>query len=620
MANIKNKILVLAIFFVSLLHSGVALAIHDRITEKAYFEDKTGAQSLDQVIDASFTPLDGLLNKGYSKSVYWMRLNYEPGAPDQRLILRILPPFIDEITIYQNLDHRWQSQKVGDLQAFNQRSRAESSLAVDLAAPMQGVIYLRIKTSTSKILDVQVLNEKDFTLLESRRDLMLGIYFGILVLLIAWTIFSSYVTRDRLITYFMLFQISEFVHGFSLMGFLSKYVLPDSPVLADSVTSLFVLLHVFMGVIFHRSMLAELSNTKPLVRTFDFFIVCNLGLLVCFFFVSRGLAVAGSGILVLPLAISMLYIPYIFRKSKLKFETGIFWTYLILSLTLIASISPYLGLIKANAVSLYATLINGMVILIALTFLLSRRRAEQELEYQQSKLMVELSQTELALEKSRREQQSQFIAMLNHELKTPLSVLKIGYTSDETFKKFKGHIQGAVADIAEIIERTLTTDKFDSQTITFKIERFSINQIIDENVEKIGKADRFVFDANELINMESDRQFVKIILSNLIDNAVKYSVESSPIRIAITRIVNDNKGFLKLTIANEIGPNEFPDANRLFEKYYRAESAGKKTGSGLGLYLVKNLTQLLGGEVYYLPQQNGVIFTLMLPIESAVRA
>jgi signal transduction histidine kinase len=84
--------------------------------------------------------------------------------------------------------------------------------------------------------------------------------------------------------------------------------------------------------------------------------------------------------------------------------------------------------------------------------------------------------------------------------------------------------------------------------------------------------------------------------------------------------VNENKGFLKLTIANQIGPNEFPDANRLFEKYYRAESAGKKTGSGLGLYLVKNLTQLLGGEVYYLPQQNGVIFTLMLPIESAVRA
>lgn len=227
-----------------------------------------------------------------------MRLTY---APDQRLILRILPPFIDEITVYQNLDHLWQSQQVGDLQAFNQRSRAESSLAVNLAAPIQGVIYLRIKTSTSKILDVQVLNEKDFSLLESRRDLMLGIYFGILVLIIAWTIYSSYLTKDRLITYFMLFQISEFVHGFSLMGFLSKYVLPDSPELADGVTSLFVLLHVFMGVIFHRSMLAELKNTKPLVRAFNFFIACNLVLLACFFFISRRLAVAGSGILVLPL-------------------------------------------------------------------------------------------------------------------------------------------------------------------------------------------------------------------------------------------------------------------------------------------------------------------------------
>lgn len=58
MTNIKNKILFLAILFASLLHFGVAFAIHDRITEKAYFEYKTGSQNLDQVINASFTPLD----------------------------------------------------------------------------------------------------------------------------------------------------------------------------------------------------------------------------------------------------------------------------------------------------------------------------------------------------------------------------------------------------------------------------------------------------------------------------------------------------------------------------------------------------------------------------------
>lgn len=210
--------------------------------------------------------------------------------------------------------------------------------------------------------------------------------------------------------------------------------------------------------------------------------------------------------------------------------------------------------------------------------------------------------------------------MLNHELKTPLSVLKIGYASDEKFKKFKGHIQGAVADIGEIIDRTLTTNKFDSQTLTLNIERFSINQIIDKNLEKIGKANRFILAENEVVTIELDRQFVKIVLSNLIDNAIKYSAESSLIHITISRTVHENKDVLKLTIANEIRPNDFPDPSRLFEKYYRAESAGKKTGSGLGLYLVKNLTQLLGGKIYYLPQQTGVAFALVLPIKSVTLA
>ena len=68
---------------------------------------------------------------------------------------------------------------------------------------------------------------------------------------------------------------------------------------------------------------------------------------------------------------------------------------------------------------------------------------------------------------------------------------------------------------------------------------------------------------------------------------------------------------------NEVGKGPgsagFPDQKELFKKYYRADSARKHSGSGLGLYLVANFMRLLGGEVRYEPLENSVRFSVWLP-------
>lgn len=68
-----------------------------------------------------------------------------------------------------------------------------------------------------------------------------------------------------------------------------------------------------------------------------------------------------------------------------------------------------------------------------------------------------------------------------------------------------------------------------------------------------------------------------------------------------------------LEVANEAGPAGWPDADKVFEKYYRSPHARRQTGSGLGLYLVRHLMHALGGLIDYAPSQDRIRFILYLP-------
>ena len=70
----------------------------------------------------------------------------------------------------------------------------------------------------------------------------------------------------------------------------------------------------------------------------------------------------------------------------------------------------------------------------------------------------------------------------------------------------------------------------------------------------------------------------------------------------------------RIAVENRVGEVGFPDSQRVFEKYYRAPHAHSRTGSGLGLYLVKQLVESLGGKVGYRALPDSVVFLLTLPV------
>ncbi|CAO3456920.1 hypothetical protein [Azospirillum argentinense] len=114
----------------------------------------------------------------------------------------------------------------------------------------------------------------------------------------------------------------------------------------------------------------------------------------------------------------------------------------------------------------------------------------------------------------------------------------------------------------------------------------------------------------------ADPSLLSVALSNLIDNAVKYS---NPCVVTVTLSVED--GTVRLRVHNP-GPAILPaDRDHIFEKFYRSPNVGRRAGAGLGLYLVRRIMEAHAGRIEVDSRDGaGTAFTLLLPHVALVRA
>ena len=220
----------------------------------------------------------------------------------------------------------------------------------------------------------------------------------------------------------------------------------------------------------------------------------------------------------------------------------------------------------------------------------------------------------------------QFIANVSHELKTPLSSIKAyaetllgGALKDPVHgQRFLERIDEQANRLHQLIMDMLSLARIESSQAPLELANLPLGRVAQRIVADYERqaASKQVALENKIddlsILVRADEEALRQILSNLIDNAVKYTPPGGRVTVA-SRV----EGAVVLCDVSDTGPGISAEHHsRVFERFYRVDKARSRElgGTGLGLSIVKHLTQAMGGSVEVKSQVgHGSTFTVRLP-------
>jgi len=225
---------------------------------------------------------------------------------------------------------------------------------------------------------------------------------------------------------------------------------------------------------------------------------------------------------------------------------------------------------------------------------------------------------------------NEFITVASHQLRTPITavswafeILKGEPNLSAEAKEVLEKATAASRELLGIVEDLLKVSKIEEGKFGYQFAPTDLSAFVEKSLapfvpqmEKSGITVYFNKPSASLPNVMMDAEKLEMALENVLDNAARYNVQNGEITITISR--EDDRPFVEVSIKDTgIGiPAE--DLPKIFTKFFRAQNALKfKTeGSGLGLYIAKNIIRAHGGEMWVESElERGTIVHFTLPLD-----
>ena len=200
-------------------------------------------------------------------------------------------------------------------------------------------------------------------------------------------------------------------------------------------------------------------------------------------------------------------------------------------------------------------------------------------------------------------QQKQFITDASHELKTPLTSILTSLdiiTMERGDDEWTDNIRKQTVRMSQLVSELVTLSRFDEEAPLPNKEHFSLSDAAHETVEvyipQTRAHDRnFTFDIEDNVTLLGDQSAIQLMLSTLLDNAIRYSDEKGDIRLSVFKKANR----VNIEVFNTCHYDEPPDVDRLFDRFYRpdASRSTKTGGNGVGLSIARAVTLAHGGKI-----------------------
>jgi two-component system, OmpR family, phosphate regulon sensor histidine kinase PhoR len=223
---------------------------------------------------------------------------------------------------------------------------------------------------------------------------------------------------------------------------------------------------------------------------------------------------------------------------------------------------------------------------------------------------------------------SDFISIASHELRTPLTVIsgylslllasKLGKLTDQQ-ENFIKQIYDDTQSLSSLVEDLLDVSRLDSGKFRLHKSAVSLSDIVKRTVDSLSEkaterkiAVMYIPETKTVPQFYGDKAKIRQVLTNIIDNAIKYTNPSGKIRVSL-RVTDE---VFIVTVADNGYGIEKKDLPHIFDRFYRAENKllDRVTGAGLGLYISKTIIEMHNGSIEVDSIfEKGTTFTITLP-------
>ena len=617
---------------------GDVAGVNTRV-EQHVFLDETQSLNVQAVQDVqaaafkTFTPLQRLQMEG--KTV-WLRLSIsradgEPG-PLGPIYLRVIPPFFESVIL-----HTPDAQARGGWRATD-LGNAASSLSIsvgELAKSEQ--IFLQIKASHANSLLVYAGTQAEISGFNHRLDITMAVVSTMLLVALAVMVWKALthisllsVAACMLLSIVLLRLWLTFGYAPALLGLPSAWedrffvYLVSATMLSAGWVFILLAAEVF-------------QDKRWMAGLWVWTILGFCNLILSFFYpgwvinMMDGLMLCGAVLYLFGMLLAAVQAPKSLKPWPAKIAVA--------ALLLMAC----LGLLSALQLQGWASSASALqqpdlvtktmlfrsmmpIVLISLASWTYGRLRRDRMAKTQADLV--LTTASLKLESKRLDRQRKFTAMLAHELKNPLTASQMALAGiqqrlarDDPAQLRAEKIKSSLQEINAIVDRCAEVDGYEQGQMPMALHTFAVQQLLDL-VEAANPSERIytlVRGLPEGAALTSDLHYIKLILNNLLSNALKYSPPDSLVELELVSRQTEQGTHIDIRVTNEVGMAGVPDPSRLFERFYRTEGARNQSGAGLGLWLSQALAGALGTSLVSQTEDNRISFTLTLKLDDAAR-
>lgn len=615
----------MALVLLQWLAPACARADEPRIVAVWALEDANGALSLQQAIGADgWRRLDSArLARSYTRSVWWLRIEIASPRPTPA-VLSVLPPYLDDVRFHWQAgdadapapaDAPFLESHQGDTQpTANRRYPSRSfNVALPLAADAPRTVYLRTETSSSMLVLPEIQSPAAFERQDMLENLGFGLLSGIALAILTLAVLMYRSSRDPLYGHYTGAALAYLLYIACVNGYSALLVFDQGPV-GSKVTNAVILVNIAASALLVR----QLLEVKRFSRAFSGLLLAiaaaEVACAVLALFGHYALFARYAVPVGLVTPIINMWLTWMARSRGLGLSRRMMIAFMLVPLGHLPLLWGLIGMYDTPPWALYLGQYASVLYMLVLIPEMIDRRKREERRLAQTEFDAEFALRTIEQQRRMHEAQREWVAMVSHEIKTPLSVIDSSRQSLERLaptpvvSERLARMKRGVERIDALVGTLLSQREYEARHAGIRPTTVELGPWLKSLTEAASGEDasRVSVDADAELQARVDPDLLGIAVNNLLHNALRHGALGATVEIAARRTRADLE--IEVRSRGEPIPEEAKD--RLFD---RAVSFGSHGGHGIGLWACRTIAQAHGGDVRLETTPTGNRFVLAIP-------